>query len=557
MGNEKNLVATACFDRTISIYDIDKNIEVVRFKTDEVAQNILFFENDAFVFAACRDGKGIVFDIKNETSLSVREYFQEWPITMVPSRDRRHALVGTRDGYLHAIDLKHNHERFKVRVREIGISNLFVEEDYLFISYVDGMTEIYDINEGEEQIKSCILQQEYEEAREELNKNILLYLHPVIEMFDKAWGDAIAAVKKALLNDDLMLASKIASPFLFDPAKKEEFHALMADLEYVMEFKEAFDRKDFTLAYELAEKEPLLQNYPIYEQMENQWAKIVTAIKTLLQNDPESNNAKCLALLKPFMGIPAKRKTAKDIMDNAHVYIQAENAVAVKDFKEYYRLVKMRPFLKDTPMYKKLESLSLRILEKINELLRNEQYAEVVKLAKGSLHFTPIEAQLKEVMQEVTVRLKFIAAIKAGDLRTVYDVLEQYDQFSYLKEFMEVDEAFKKLVSDAMEQAFKGNSMEVYSMMNFYFEIPYRLDKAAQVMKISYLNEIAENKDSEEVNWPVTFKNYIELYSKDAELKRIAAQVEQGAILDGLDPNMGGELDYRKKDIPSTIVEYR
>lgn len=556
VGNEKNLVATACFDRTISVYDIDKNIEVVRFKTDEVAENVLFSADDAFIFAACRDGKGIVFDIKNQASLSVREYFQEWPIAMVASRDKRHAVVGTRDGYLHAIDLKHNHERFKIRVREIGISNLYLEEDYLFVSYVDGMTEIYDVNKGEEKINSFILQQEYEKAREELNNNILLYLHPVIEMFDKAWNDAIEAVKKALLNDDLMLASKIASPFLFDPGKKEEFHALMADLEYVTEFKEAFDRKDFTLAYELAEKEPLLKNYPIYDQMEAQWAKIITAIKTLLQNDPEGNSGKCQALLKPFMGIPEKRKTAKDIMDNAHVYIQAENAVAVKDFKEYYRLAKMRPFLKDTPMYKKLEALSLRVLEKVNELLRNEQYAEVVKLAKNSLHFVPIEAQLKEVMQEVTVRLKFIAAIKADDMRTVYEVLEQYDQFSYLKEFIVVDGAFKKLVNDAMEQAFKGNSMEVYSMLNFYFEIPYRMDKAAQVMKISFLNEIVEHQEADEVNWPATFKKYIDLYSKDAELKRIALQIEQNAILEGLEPNTGGEYGYRENDIPSSIVVY-
>ncbi len=556
VGHEKNLVATACFDRTISVYDIDKNIEVVRFKTDEVAQNVLFSEDDAFLFAACRDGKGIVFDIKNETSISVREYFQEWPIAMTYSKDKRHAIVGTRDGYLHAIDLKHNHERFKIRVREIGISNLYLDEEYLYVSFVDGLTEIYDLNKGEEAIKNYILQQDYEKAREELNQNSMLYLHPVIAMFDKAWEDAIEAVKKALLNDDLMLASKIASPFLFDISKKEAFHTLMADLEYVMEFKEAFDRKDYTLAYELADKEPLLKNYPIYDQMEAQWAKIVTAIKTLLQSDPESNSGKCQALLRPFMGIPAKRKTAKDILDNAPVYIEAENAVAVKDFKEYYRLVKMRPFLKDTPMYKKLEALSLRVLEKINELLRNEQYAEVVKLAKGSLHFTPIEAQLKEIMQEVTVRLKFIAAIKADDLRTVYEVLGQYDAFSYLKEFTVVDEAFKKMVREAMKQAFKGNSMEVYSMLNFYFDIPYRLDKAAQVMKISFLNEMVDNKDGDEVNWAVTFKKYIELYSKDAELKQIAAQVEQSAVLEDLEPNMGGELDYRGKEIPSSIIEY-
>lgn len=557
VGNDKNLVATASFDRSISVYDMDKNIEIAKFKTDEVAQNVIFFGNDAFVFAACRDGKGIVYDIKNQSILSIREYFQEWPIAMAYSKDKRHAIVGTRDGYVHAINLEHNYERFKIRVREIGISNIFLDEDYLFVSYVDGMTEIFDLNEGEEKIKNFILQQDYEKAREELNLNSLLFLHPVIEMFDKAWDDAVEAVKKALLNDDLMLASKIASPFLFDVSKKEQFHALMSDLEYVTEFRDAFEKKDFTLAYELAEKEPLLKNYPIYDQMEAQWAKIIAAIKVLLQSDPEGNSGKCNLLLKPFMGIPVKRKTAQEIMSNAHIYIEAENAVAVKDFKEYYRLAKMRPFLKETPMYKKLESLSLRILEKVNEALRNEQYAEVVKLAKSSVHFVPIEKQLKEIMQQVTTRLKFIAAIKANDLKTVYEVLEQYDEFSYLKEFTAVDDAFKKLVSDAMEEAFKGNSMGAYSMLNFYFGIPYRLDKAAQVMKISFLNEIDQNKDAEDVNWPVTFKKYIELYSKDAELKRVAAQVEQTAVLEDLDPNQGGEQGYHENDIPSSVIEFK
>jgi hypothetical protein len=557
VGHAKNIVATSCFDRSITLHDMDKNVEIDRFKTTEVAQSLLFFDDDNFLFAACRDGKGIVYDIKLKTVRSTNTFFTEWPIAMTYSKDHRHALVGTRDGYIHAIDLRHNYERFKIRVREIGISNLFLDDSHLFVSYVDGVTEIFDVNEGEEKIKMYILQQNYDKAREELDLNTMLFLHPVIDLFDRAWDDALEAVKKALLNDDLMLASKIASPFLFDVGKKEQFHILMADLEHVSEFKEAFDRKDLAKAYELAEKEPLLKKYPIFDQMEAGWAKTITAIKTLLQSDPDGNLNKCNVLLKPYMTIPDKRKTAQDIINNAHVYIEAENAVAAKDFKEYYRLVKMRPFIKETPMFKKLEALSLRVLERINDLLKDEEYAEVVKLAKSSLQLAPIEAQLKAVMVEVANRLKFIAASKAKDLRTVYELLQQYDSFSYLKEFDLIDEAFKKQVSDAMEHAFSGNSMEVYARLNFYFQVPYRMDKAAQVMKISYLNEMEQQRDSDSVDWKATFKKYIDLFSKDAELKRIAMLIDQSAVLETMESNHGGEQGYRRSEIPSNIVVER
>ncbi len=558
VGQSSNLIGSSSFNKTVTVYDLDKGLVLAEFKTEEVAQNLLFFDNDRYLFAACRDGNGMVFDIHEQKLLSTTHYFNEWPTAITYSKDHRHAIVGTRNGYLYAIDLAKNSKRFNVKIREIGISNLYINDQHLLVSYVDGVNEVYDLNVGEEAIKRHIEEQNYTAAREELNSNILLFLHPVIALFDTAWESALEAAKTALLVDDLGRASLIVSPFLFDENKKQQFHALIGDLENVAEFKDAFERKDYTKAYELAEKEPLLKQFSIYKEMEDRWEKVISAIKMLIQNDLEANKPKCTALLRPYITVPEKRHIAQNIMNNAHAFIQAENAVAVKDYGEYYRLAAKRPFLKETPMYQKLGALALRILEKVNDLLKHEEYAEVVKLAKASLHFAPIEADLKAVIQEVSGRLKFIAAIKANDLHTVYELLGQYDTFSYLQEYVAMDKAFKQLVRQGMEYAQRGESEAVYNLISIYLEIPYRMDKAAQVMKVSFLNELrlAVRMD-EQVDWIKSFRRYAELFSKDADIKQLAQLINKSKALEHVPELTDMEFGYRKKEVPASIIVER
>ena len=558
VGNTHNLIGSSAFNKSVTVYDLDKGVIVGEFRTEEVAQTLIFFDDDRFLFAACRDGKGIVFDLAKKEIASERHYFNEWPTAITYSKDKRHAIVGTRDGYLYAIELMNNYKRFNVKIREIGISHLYINDNHLLVSYMDGVNEVYDLNVGEETIKRHIEEQNYAAAREELNKNILLFLHPVIELFDTAWESALESAKMALLVDDLNRASLIVSPFLFDENKKQQFHALIGDMENVTEFKNAYDRKDFARAYELAEKEPLLQQFSIYAEMENRWEKTIAAIKTLIQSDLEANRPKCNALLRPYITVPEKRRIAQNIMNNAHVFIQAENAVAVKDFAEYYRLAEKRPFLKDTPMYKKLESLALRVLEKVNDLLKHEQYAEVVKLAKSSLHFAPIQEELKSIIQEVSSRLKFIGAIKANDLHTVYELITLYDSFSYLAEFVQLDKTFKKLVKEGMDYAQRGESETVYNLMDIYLEIPYRVDKAAQVMKVAFLNELRlAAREEDTVDWIKSFRRYAELFSKDADIKQLAQLIKKGKALEHVPEFSDMEFGYRKKEVPPTIIVER
>lgn len=555
-ADEKSFIAISSFNKQVSIHDFDKNKEIASFFTLDVVQNTLFFDNDNMLFIVCRGGNGGIFDVKNKEIKCSKKFFSDWPTATVLSKDKRHALIGTRDGYLHAIFLQDNTERFKIRVKEMGISNLHMENDYLFVSYFDGVTELFDVNAGDGDVVKFIEEKDYEKAREALNANLMLFLHPVVRLFDKEWSEIVGKIKEALMNGNLESANKMALPFLFDNIKKEQFNELVSDIEGIKKFKEAYDAENYTVAYELAEKEPILKQLPIYDSMEAKWEKLLQSFKTIIQNNPTDGKNKCAVILKPFVGIPSKRKIAQDVINNAQTFIEAENAIAAHDFQEYYRLVKARPFLKETPMYKKMEALSLRTIEKVNSYLKASNYSDAIKLAKSSLKMAPIEEQLKKILVEISDRLKLISAVASNDLKAVYDIVKQHEDFVYLKEFDLVEQKFKEKIKKATDLALSGSSVAVYEELNFYFNIEFRLDKVAQIMKLAYLNEIKNNSETQNIDWEKTFKTYCEYFSKDAELKKIAKEIEKEAILEKVDSEKDSEFGYRKKELENSVIVF-
>jgi hypothetical protein len=106
---------------------------------------------------------------------SVKEFFTDWPTAVVASKDKRHAIVGTRDGHLVSIILNENIVRFDIKLKDMAISNLHIDFDYLYVSYVDGLMELFELNSGEESVIDLIAKEKYDEAMN-IIKNIKIIL---------------------------------------------------------------------------------------------------------------------------------------------------------------------------------------------------------------------------------------------------------------------------------------------------------------------------------------------------------------------------------------------
>ena len=221
---------------------------------------------------------------------------------------------------------------------------------------------------------------------------------------------------------------------------------------------------------------------------------------------------------------------------------------------EYFRIVKLRPFLKETPLYFKVEALAIRVLEQINILLNKEKYQEVIKLAKENFYFLPIQDQLKEIIEKVKSRLKFFASIKSKDYKTVYAIIEKYEEFKYLHVFSVLDSEFRELIKKCFDMAHNGKTRDIYKLLNVYFGINYRVDKVAQVMKLSYINELRSYADHTDILWKETFENYCKLFSKDDAIIQLSKEIGKEKFLKELDSFEDYVFGYRQTQMVENII---
>ncbi len=558
-SSDSKLIAISAFDKSTTVFDLERNFEVCEFNAHDIVEKCDFFDKNNKLFFVCKDGKSGVFDIENKKLQSMEKISNIWLTAMTLTNDKRYALCGGKDDLLYFIRLEDNKLLYTEKVNHIGISYLRIFDKRLFVGYIDGVVEIIDCDKYLDELEVVLKVDNFHEAREIAEKNVFLKIHPELtDRLASSWSSVLKNVIDLIAKNKIDEAIKEATPFIDDPVRNEEFSHYMSQRDNVGQFLDAVEDKNIIEAYALAEKYPEIKKLRAFDELEEYWQKMFSTAKKLLSMNPNLNVNKATEILKPFATIRSKKELVLTLLRNSDKYFQADQALKSRNFVEYFRLAERFPFLKETDIYKKTLMIGEQLVDKVSILEGRGDYEKAIEFGKILSNMAPFKKVAISRIRFIERKVSFLEAFKNKDIIKAYSLIESASDLKGLPEFSELVKLFQERSEKALNHAFAGYPKDAYSALEEYHRVDYWADKIGSIMKIAYLNEIKhalETYDDGDIDWAKTLSYYVDRYSKDDEIEKIC---EDGGIKYVLD-NIGDSGDsngYQKLEYIDTILAF-
>lgn len=552
-----SLMLSASFDRTVTIFDMDRNKVLQDLRFNDVIEDAQFYNKNRKVFLICRNGSSIVYNIKEEKVESISNHFSQWPTKAILTEDEEYAIVGSRSKHLYIVRLADNKRTLDIELKNDGIValKLYKKSQFILIGYTDGTLDIVDFNILEEELEAKLKIKDYKAVKELFDKNIFLRTHPLAKKFDEAWPEVLQKIIQLITAERVDKALILAEPFLDDEKREEEFNFYMAQQKHVLKLIDLIKEKEYVSAFQLVAKYPYLEKLKAYKQLEAYWQKILNKARALLEENPLFNKAKAEDLLKPFMRIESKKEIATKMLQHVNVFVEADKCVKEKRFYNYFALVGKYEFLKETELYEKVDSLGQRLLSQATALEQAGEFKEVFNLLESLKQFTPYKSKVLALTSSIKFKNDFIKAVNEGNIKVAYRILDEYEDAKLLQEFGKLNRDFNNKIEEAKKVAYSGKPKPTIDLLDDYLRIPYTMAKAASIVKVSYINEIEINSAREHsINWKKVIEKYMNLFGKDGDLIYICRKINTAnKILEDID--MPGKAEgYMNSDFPNTII---
>lgn len=552
-SKNSKLLAASCYNKTVMLYDLDRNKLEVIFGTVDVVDDLMFFENDSKIFYITQNGASGIYNVFERETESVNNNFSCWPTSISITNSQEYAVVGTRKNSLYIVRLTDNITVLNVNVEIYGISTVRIYKDSVIVGFVDGTLKVFDFEKHVDELKQHLDRDRFKEAKEILKKNIFLTIHPYYRKFDKVWPDKLKEAIELLSEDKISQAIELVEPFVDDPKKRDEFNLYLSKKNLIKDLIELVENNDFTSAYALVEDKKYLRETEAYERLERKWRAIFAKARKLLEEDFNLNKKSVQEMLKPFLSIETKKNLIGNLLTNPRIFKDAEIAIKNKNFKNYFGYVKKAPFLKDTELYKKTVVFGDELLSKILKYENEENFVEAKRIAKALVNFDSHFKIAKDKITLIELKEQLIVAIESRKYKIAYDLILENPALTSVSKYEELEEKFNIIFEDAKKDAFLGRVEDVIHMIIDYYNIKYWESKVAAIIKIAYVNEINDNKKRRGVNWLLTFKNYVSRFGIDAEIEKIAIDVKAEDMLEKV-KEYENALGYKKLPFLESIV---
>ncbi|TLE16988.1 hypothetical protein LS72_000965 [Helicobacter apodemus] len=553
-SHNNEFMAISGYDKFTLIFDFLRHKVAFNLQMPDVVEASCFFEKSEKLLLICRNGDSIIFSLKEGKILSSKTPFAFWPTSIAIDEEENYALIGTRSDTLYVLSLKNNSKVIEIKNERPGIASLKFSNGFLYIGCVDGGLLIVDYNEGKEELKESIDRKAYKGAREIIDKNIFLSIHPLMTAFDEAWPEILDEAINLLNQDKVDQAVELVEPFVVDESKKSDFDFYLAQKDGVKDFLEHIDNKNYKKAYEMLKTAKFLVKTKAYEKLENIWNKAFFEAKKLLIENAQLNERLAKQHLQPFESTPKKELIAQ-LLHNADAFVKADNYIKSRNFKEYFSLTFKFSFLRETDLYKKVLLLGEKMFDNAVDLEKKLQYDEAKKIAETLLVFPNLKRFAQEKIVLIQQKESFLLAIENREIKKVYSMVNDNEQLRSMKQFKEFTKIFLTVYEAARVYAYEGNAKQVMITLGEYMEIPYWTDKIASLMKIAYLQQISDATYEADVNWDITIRRYYDRFGKSIELIKLLEGKPMEGFLDKFEEE-GNSDGYRYHHFVEDIVIY-
>lgn len=523
-SSDGKLVATASYDKNISLYNLSMMVPKGKLKAHSAAILKLQFLSNNRLFSVDKNSGAIVWDLNSSKVICRLKGIHDDITQITLGYDSKLLFLGTKLGYVLVYDLS-SYEMVSRRYVKLDCAVTALNFDEatheLIVGADNGELSFYNIFNNENHLTELLRERKYAKMLQCIEENPLLKYTKASKVFDALWEKTLQRAKELLEISDKAGALKLFESFNDIPAKRQYAQKLIEEYAEYDKFLFFVKNRKIALAYGLANVHPLYKETKIYKAMEEEWRNAFSLAKKYLLD--EKLGYKAQEILMPYRGISEKTVLIQELVQNAHVYRRFKTAIAQKEFKLAFELTKQNQFLKEYQEYKALIKYSDSLYMKAQTLLGNGDTHSAVKIFRVLLDFDDFRDEAKEIISDIENRHKFFNALEAEDKIAAYNLLDGSLTLGQTSEGKKLQEQWESDFAKAKEHAFLCDVEAIKSSFESYMKIKSKNMDMASVLSQCYINElhlaIKENRDQKSLENGI--KNYLLYYGLDEKIREV------------------------------------
>jgi len=490
MDEENRYIAFGGIDGRVYFYNLEINKEITSFKHRDFITDIEIVGDLEEIAAGSFDKAVIFYNLlhlkKKERYLHIRKVKKieqkehlisadeisdivVWDCINIDKKDRVDFYKEFRDFFIDD-DILVILSSYKISLYDLKSGAIIKDEflqfyegdkiavygNYMIVSNLKGEVYYHDLFEEEGEFLNAILKQDFKAAYKMVIENPYLKRSRGYERLERM-VELIIKRAKQLFEVDKTQALKLLSKLSNTP-KEKEVQKVIKHYENLSRFKEAIKKKNYQLAYILANQYPLLKETKYYEYLEKLF-KIAYNKALKLLNEDKIEEAK--EVLKPFALVSEKMPIISSLLQKAKTIELLREKLAKRDFKGFFAIIEQNPDLKKLPEYKKVLEYAKKLYEKAQEFIQKEEFEKAKEIALILKDFPMYVDKAEDILLKIEVILNFMALIntdtqKALEMVEIYPFLKNLSVYrEFIKEFNHSMMEIEKLLSQNKEKKAK------------------------------------------------------------------------------------------------------
>ena len=506
-------VSIAGFDNHIATYDYWTMEQTSKVFVGSVVEAMNYI-NEHIILAILRDGRIAKIDTQKGKIIQEKKLSSGlWPTVMHLSPSKKFVYLGTRQSMLKVIHITSLEQMFALDCNVGGITSIAQSLHFLFVGFSSGEVVAMNYREFEKEFSEAVALERLDDANVYFENNAFLMTHESTWEIYEQWMKQKKSISVLLSEGEIEEAKKMAEPFMFHPKcrlEMEELEGSQGELAAMLRFIKS---RDFARAYGVVEKNPSLKESEHYRKLEQLWRELFAKASRLLGRDPVLNKEPVKKLLHPFSEVPQKKAEILSMLKNVGVFRRAEAHIKEKNFKGYYVLVGQYSFLKETPLYEKMEWLQEELKQKLHNALDSEDFAQSIHIAETLEQFQPSQSYALTKINYIKKLMWLDRMLDSGRLGEACSVVSEIGAWNTQhKQIIRYVKAKESFINKARKNIEFNRNKEVYLQAHQLGGSKEAEDIISVIMRYMYENQLHYHLNPErrfKVDWEATLRHYI------------------------------------------------
>ena len=341
------------------------------------------------------------------------------------------------------------------------IYKITIFKNFLIVSKINGEIYFKNLFAEENEFLDLIIKEEYKKAFELIDKNPFLKFSKGYERLNKLIELNIKKAKELFLVDEAA-ALEILDKFLLIPQLRAKIEKIIEDFKNYKKFVFAIREQNYSLAYLLANRFPLLKETKYYQLLEKKWEITFEKAKEYAL---KGNISKAKELLEPFMGVDEKLPLIELLLKEAEIFRILKEKLVKRDFKGFFAIIKNHPELKETKEYEKVINYANMLYKFANKFLLEEEFEKAKKAALILQDIEGFEDKAKDIIEKVDIALKFLHYISNKEYKKAIELSELYPFLKELKSYKDLIKKHNDIYEKIEEMIANGDSAKAKELL--------------------------------------------------------------------------------------------